>query len=249
MPHEPATSKLYEDLPRPGQAVDSCTREAIRLLPPLRTPPAIIDLGCCRGHQTIVLASHFKAPVIVVDENQAALDDMIDAARAAGVDSLIRPRLGSLSALPDARESFDLIWSENGVRTLGMERAIALWSPLLRKRGVLVVGDCSWLLPNPPAEAVTFWRDRYYPNMTDVANVHAIAQRAGLRIYDSYALPRSIWRSEYFEPLSRRIAKRREAAAADPKLDAAIHQAEIEIQMFERWGDRFQYIFYLMRRA
>jgi ubiquinone/menaquinone biosynthesis C-methylase UbiE len=247
MPTEPATSTLYEDLPRPGQGVDTCTREAIRLLPPLRTPPAILDLGCCRGHQTIVLASHFKAPVIVVDENQTALDEMLDAARAAGVASWIHPRLGSLSTLPDTKESFDLVWSENGVRTLGMEQAVALWSPLLRKRGVLVVGDCSWLAPNPPAEAEAFWRQRYYPKMTDVATVHAIAQRAGLRIYDSYALPRSIWRSEYFEPLSRRIAKRRGDAATDPGLDAAIHQAETEIQMFERWGDRFQYIFYLMR--
>lgn len=249
MPTEPATSKLYEDLPSPGQGVDSCTREAIRLLPPLRTPPAIIDLGCGRGHQTIVLASHFRAPVIAVDESQTALDDMIDAARAAGADSWIKPRLGSLSELPDARESFDLVWSENGVRTIGMKQAIALWSPLLRKRGVLVVGDCSWIHPNPPAEAAAFWRDRYYPKMVDVATVHAIAQEAGLRVYDSYALPRSIWRSEYFEPLSRRIAKRRNDAATDPRLDAAIHQAETEIQMFDRWGDRFQYMFYLMRRV
>lgn len=248
MPLDPATSKLYEDLPRPGQGVDSCTREAIRLLPPLRTPPAIIDLGCGRGHQTIVLASHFKAPVIAVDESQTALDEMIDAAHAAGVAPLVQPRLGSLSALPDARESFDLVWSENGVRTLGMERAIALWSPLLRKRGVLVVGDCSWLLPNPPAEAVAFWHDRY-PEMTDVATVHAIAQRAGLRVYDSYALPRSIWRNEYLEPLSRRIAKRRGNAADDPDLEAVIHQAETEIRMFDRWGDRFQFMFYLLRRA
>ena len=248
MPLELAISTLYEDLPRPGQGVDSCTREAIRLLPPLRTPPAIIDLGCGRGHQTIVLASHFKAPVIAVDENQSALDEMLDAARAAEVDSLIQPRLGSLSALPDAPESFDLVWSENGVNALGMERALTLWSPLLRKRGILVIGDCSWLLPNPPAEAVSFWR-HFYPAMTDVATVQALAQKVGLRIYDSYALPRSVWRSEYFEPLSRRVAKRRDEAATNPSLEAALRQAETEIQMFDRWGDRFQYVFYLMRRA
>jgi SAM-dependent methyltransferase len=248
MPLDPATSKLYEDLPRPGQGVESCTREAIRLLPPLRTPPAIIDLGCGRGHQTIVLASHFKAPVVAVDESQTALDEMMDAARAAGVESLIQPRLGPLSALPDAQESFDLVWSENGVRSLGMEKAIALWSPLLRKRGVLVVGDCSWILPNPPAEAADFWHERY-PEMTDIATVHAMANRAGLRVYDSYALPRSIWRNEYFEPLSRRIAKRRSNATINHGLDAAIHRAETEIQMFDRWGDRFQFMFYLLRRA
>jgi SAM-dependent methyltransferase len=245
---EPATSSLFEGLPRPGQGVDSCTREAIRLLPPLRTPPVIIDLGCGRGHQTIILASHFKTPVIAVDESQTALDETVDAARAAGVETLVHPRLGALSALPDAPESFDLIWSENGVRTLGMERALALWSPLLRKRGVLVIGDCSWLTPKPPEEATAFWGSNY-PSMTDVASIHILALQAGLRVYDSYALPRSIWRSEYFEPLSRRIAKQRCAATSDPHQDLALRQAEREIQMFDRWGDRFQYMFYLMRHA
>lgn len=249
MPHEPATSTLYENLPRPGQGVESCTREVIRLLPPLRTPPSILDLGCGRGHQTIVLASHFKAPVVAVDDNQTILDELMETARAAHVDSLIQPRPGALTDLPDGPESFDLVWSENGVRTLGMDTALANWAPLLRKRGVLVVGDCCWVKPNPPAEAVAYWRDRYYPRMTDVTTVHAIAQRAGLRVYDTYALPRSIWRGEYFEPLSRRIAKRRPDAASDPRLDADIHQAETEIQMFERFGDRFQYMFYLMRPA
>ena len=248
MPLKLATCTLYEDLPRPGQGADSCTREAIRLLPPLRTPPAIIDLGCGRGHQAIVLASHFKTPIIAVDENQTALDEMLDAAQAAGVGDLVHPRLGSLTTLPDAPESFDLVWSENGVHALGMERALALWAPLLRNRGIMMVGDCSWLLPNPPEDAAAFWR-QIYPSMTDVATVQALAHKAGLRIYDSYALPRSIWRNEYFEPLSRRIAKKRDEAQHNPRLDAAIRKAETEIQMFERWGDRFQYVFYLMRRA
>jgi SAM-dependent methyltransferase len=248
MRYELATNKLYEDLPRPGQGVDVCTREAIRLLPPLRTPPAIIDLGCGRGHQAVVLASHFKTPVIAVDESQCALDAMLDAAHAAGVDSLVQPRLGSLSSLPDAPESFDLVWSENGVPKLGMERALTLWAPLLRKRGILVIGDFSWLASNPPAEAVAFWRN-IFPAMTDVATIQGLAHAVGLRIYDSYVLPRSVWRSEYFEPLSRRIAKWRRDGAADPCLKEAIRQAETEIQMFDRWGDRFQYVFYLMRSS
>ncbi len=248
MPLDPAMSNIFQDLPRPGEGVDGCTRDVIQLLPPLRTPPAMIDLGCGRGHQTVILASHFRAPIIAVDDDQNALDYLVEAAEAAGVRDLVQPRLGSLTAQPDATQSYDLIWSESGIRRLGIERALALWTPMLRNRGVMVVGDCSWVLADPPEEAAAFWRNTY-PGMTDVANVHAIAKRAGLRIADSYALPRSIWRSEYFDPLARRIARRRHEGALGADLEESIHRAEAEIAMFERWGDHFQYAFYLMRRA
>lgn len=248
MPLDPATCTIFQDLPRPGGSVDGCTRDIIRLLPPLRTPPAIIDLGCGRGYQTITLAAHFKAPVIALDDDQAAIDQTIEAAAAAGVSALIQPRLGSIATLPDAPGSFDLIWSECGVHRVGLEKALGLWEPLLRPRGVMVVGACGWILPDPPAEAAGFWQ-RIYPGMTDPANVHAIAKRAGLRIDDSYSLPRSLWRKEYFEPLARRIVRCRKEGGLDAAMERRIQQAETEISMFDRWGDRFQYSYYLMRRA
>lgn len=248
MPLNTAKYNIFQDLPRPGEGVDGCTREVIRLLPPLRTPPAMMDLGCGRGYQTIALASHFKAPIVTVDENQETLDLVVDAAKAAGVASLVQPRKGSIANLPDAVQSYDLIWSECGVRQIGLEKALGLWEPLMRNRGIMVIGDCSWILPDPPEEAADFWRS-VYPGMTDIATVHAIAKRAGLRIYDSYTLPRSVWRNEYFEPLARRIARRRGEGPLSAAEEDTIRAAEAEIAMFERWGDRFQYAYYLMRRA
>jgi serine/threonine-protein kinase HipA len=226
--------------------MDGWTREIIRLLPPLRTPPAMIDLGCGRGYQTIALADHFQAKIVAVDETPRIIDQLVEAAAAAGVSELILPRLGSLADLPDAVHSYDLIWSENGVRRIGLEKALALWTPLLRNRGVMVIGDCSWVEPNPPEEAAVFWR-RAYPGMTDTASIHAAARRAGLRVYDTYAFPKSVWRTDYFEPLARRVARRRSEGPLDTETEEAIRAAEAEITMFDRWGDRFQFAFHLLR--
>lgn len=243
---DPAIARLYEDLPCQTVGANSWTREAIRRLPPLRTPPAILNLGM--GQQAIVLASHFRCPVDAVDDDAQSLDQLMDAAHAAGVAQWVRPRRAPIDQPAASPESYDLIWSENGVRPMGMAKALDQWSPLLRKRGVLVVGDCLWREANPPDEAVAFWR-RTYPAMTDDGAVHQMAKARGVRVYDSFTLPRAVWRSEYFEPLGRRIARLQGEAARDPALGAAIATAEAEIEMFGRWGDRFHYVFYLMRRV
>jgi hypothetical protein len=247
MQRSQASCRHYDDLPRPGEGLDSCTREVIRLLPPLRTPPAILGLGCRRGYQAITLAGHFKAPVTVVDDDAQSLQRLTDAAHAAGVADLLQTRVGAIDALEDAPQSYDLIWSETGVRRLGFTRALDLWQPLLRSRGVMVLGDCCWLVPDPPADAAAFW-DGIYPGMTDIASLHALAKRANMRIDDSYAIPRSVWRNEYFDPLARRVARRRKEEAA-PADSATLDMAEKEIAMFDRWGDRLQYTYFLLRRV
>lgn len=246
MASDPAIDKSYDDLPRQGVGANSWTREAILRLPPLRTPPAIINLGNGTGDQAIVLASHFRSPVEAVEDSAHSIDQMMDAARAAEVAEWIRPRLGSPAQPDDPPESYDLIWSEGGARAFGMELALKLWTPLLRKRGVLVVAECCWVLPDPPEDAVAFW-SQSFPALSDAASVPKLAQTVGLRVYDNFTVPRSVWRSEYYEPLVRRLARLRKLPS-DRSLETTTRQAETEIEMFNRWGDRLQYTFYLMRR-
>jgi serine/threonine-protein kinase HipA len=241
-----AFHKVHDDLPRQGVGADWCTREAIHRLPPLRKPPAIIDLGCGPGRHTIVLANYFHSLVNAVDNVPGYLDQMMEAAKAAGVEELIKPRCEDFSKLPDPAGTYDLIWSEGAAWILGMAKSLELWTPLLRARGVIVVSDLTWLSPNPPAEIKAFW-DKVYPSMTDLAGHIGIAHAAGLKVFDYFALPRSAWWDEYYAPLSQRTAALRDEAAKDPALAEVVANVQTEISMIERFGDRFAYVFYLMR--
>lgn len=240
--------KLHGDLPRQGVGADWCTREALKRLPPLRKPPAIIDLGCGPGRQTIVLAQHFRSPVQAVDQCAPFLEQMADAAQAAGVADLITARHEDFRTLPDAPGSFDLVWSEGATKLLGFEQAVALWAPLLRARGILVVSDYTWLADPRPPELERYWNG-VYPGMGDLQTNLARAKQAGLTVFDHFTLPRSAWWDEYYAPLSRRVAALRDDARNDPALADLLAAAQEEITLFQRWSDRYGALFYLMRLA
>jgi len=245
---EQAFIKLHGDLPRQGVGADWCTREALKRLPPLRKPPAVIDLGCGPGRQTIVLAQHFRSPIQAVDKCQLFLTQMMEAAAAAGVDQFITPRQEDFSSLRDPIGNYDLIWSEGATQVLGMEQTLKLWAPLLRPRGVMVVSECTWLADPAPAPAQSFW-SHAYPAMTDLAGNIAHAHKAGLAVFDHFTLPRSAWWDEYYAPLSRRVSALRDESQSDPALAGYLAAMQEEIALFQRWGDSYGYVFYLMRPA
>ena len=236
--------KLHGDLPRQGAGADWCTREAILRLPPLRKPPAVLDWGCGTGRQTVILAQHFRSTIQAVDGCPLFLDHMMEHARAAGVADWVQP----LAAPADPAARYDLIWSEGGASALGMAQALSLWAPLLRGRGVMALTDQTWLTSSPPPEAAAYWRDAA-PMMTDVDGAVRIAQAAGLKVYDHFVLPRSAWWDDYYAPLARRIAALRGEADANPALGQLLEARQAEISLFERCGDSYGAVFYLMRLA
>ncbi len=248
MAPSPAFLKLYGDLPRQGVGTDWCTREAIHRLPPLRKPPAILDLGCGSGRQTMVLAQHFRSPIEAVDHCQLFLDQMMDAAKASGVDEFIRPRCDNFRRLPDQPASYDLVWGEGVANLLGFATALRTWGALLRGRGIMVLSEPTWLSSRPSAQAEAFWRAAY-PEMTDIPGNLETAKKNGMAVFDHFVLPKSAWWDEYLGPLSRQASALRQAGEDDPELGGLIDDALDRISLFERYGDSFGYVFYLMRPA
>lgn len=248
MAFSPAFLELHANLPRQGVGADWCTREALRRLPPLRKPPAVIDLGCGPGRQTVVLADHFRSRIDAVDICPTFLEQLMENATAAGVADLIHPRRENFTRLPDASASFDLVWSEGSARIIGLANALTGWGRLLRPRGVLAISDCIWFADPPPAEARDFW-DRAYPGMTDLEGVRKIAREAGMTVLDHFSLPRSAWWDEYYAPLTRRIREVEERLPEDPALRDLVEATREEIAVHQRFGDSYGYAFFLLRQV
>jgi SAM-dependent methyltransferase len=231
-----------------GADADWCTAEVLRRLPPLRTPPSILDLGCGRGGQTILLASHFRCSVDAVDLRSQLLDEMMEAACAAGVGQWVRPRRESFDQLAAGPQSYDLVWCAHAAHVLGFRRSLALWGPLLHPRGVMVIGEPTWMVGDAPEELAEYCA-RAYPEMTDQAGNMRIAEANGLSVEDVVIPSRSTRWQQYYGPLSHRLANLRARPRGTRPPAKSVTRAQLQIDMFSRWGDYYRRLFYLLRPA
>lgn len=239
--------RLFSGLPRYGPGSDDSTREALRRLPGLPAAPRVLDLGCGSGKQTLVLARELGVPITAVDSHAPFLAELEAEAERQGLRHLIRTRCADFGQLEDAPGSYDLLWSEGAIYLLGWAEGLNRWRPLLAPGGRMAVTEATWLTDTPPAEAVAFWREAY-PTMGTVASNTAAAREAGYQVLDTFALPASDWRHEFYRPLRERMDALRAEAAADPGLSQVIASEEQEIALYERYGDSYGYVFYLLRR-
>lgn len=238
--------KLHEGLPRGGPGSNRSTREAIRRLPPLPESPRVLDIGCGPGQQSVVLAQELQGPTIAIDLYPPFLQACRINAELAGVVDLVEAREMSMDALDFEPESIDLIWSEGAVFILGVEAALRLWRPFLKPGAALAFSEATWLTEDPPAEAKAYWAENYPVMATAQAN-EATAEAQGYKPMDRFTLPASDWSEEYYGPLKERIEEVKPGAR--PAMAETIDETLREIEIFDRFGDCYGYVFYILKNA
>jgi SAM-dependent methyltransferase len=155
--------RLFKGMARKGPGSEASTLRALALCP-IPEQPAVADFGSGSGASTLVLAQALRVPILALDADGTALDDLWEAAQARGLLPLIRPRTGDLAHPGLAPESLDLLWSEGAIAHVGWAEGLRLWKDLLRPGGVMAITDATWLVEVPPAEARRAW-DEWYPTM------------------------------------------------------------------------------------
>ncbi|MBP1635361.1 MAG: hipA, partial [Acidobacteria bacterium] len=239
--------RLYEGLPQQGPGSDALTLEALRRLGPLPDAPRVLDLGCGSGRQTLALARALGGRVVAVDDHEPFLRELDARARAAGLSHVIETRLGDMGALDLEAASADLAWSEGAIYIVGFERGLRAWRRWLRPGGLAAVSECSWLVERPGPEVRAFW-DAAYPAMGTIARNAERARAAGYEVIDAFPLPASAWWDGYYTPLLARAEVLAAEARDHAALAEAIADVRREVELFERFGDTYGYVFYLLRR-
>ena len=240
--------ELFSDLPRLGPGGDEQTVRALSFVEGLPERPLILDLGCGVGRSALVLAEHTGGRVVGVDNSPAYLDVLAGAARERGLEGRVETRCGDMAQPPVEPGSADLIWAEGSIYILGFERGLRLWRPLLRPGGWIAATEISWLAPDPPPRALSFWRDAY-PTMQDLDGNLAALRRAGFQPEAHFALPAESWEEEYYRPLERRLAGFEAAHRDEPAAASLAAQVREEIAVFRDSGGSYSYVFYIARRT
>ncbi len=240
--------ELYEGLPRQGPGNRACAERAFALCRDLPAMPAVLDLGCGVGGQTLHLAELTRGTIVAIDCHAPHIERLRTAVAARGLGERVRPVVGDMARPGLPPESVDLVWSEGALYQLGLDTALRLCHGLLRPGGYLAFTDAVWRTRNPPPEVVASF-DLDYPTMGWVADGLAAIERAGLTLVGRFTLPDEAWWDDFYSPMERRIEVLRGRHAGDAEALAVLDQLAREPEMHRRHSDCYAYEFFVARRG
>ena len=239
--------QVFESLPRQGPGSRACAAKALALCRDLPPVPAVLDLGCGVGGQTIHLAELTSGSIVAVDSHAPSIARLKATAAELGLSQRIRPVVGDMASPGLPAASFDLVWSEGALYNIGIENALRICHGLLRPGGYLAFTDAVWRKENPPPEVKASFEDDY-PTMGRVPDVLAAIARRGFSLIDHFSLPDAAWWDDFYTPMQQHIEDLRSRYADDGEALAVLDQLAQEPTMHRRHSDYYAYEFFVVRR-
>jgi SAM-dependent methyltransferase len=242
----PIFFELYESLPRQGPGNRACAARALALCCDLSPAPAVLDLGCGVGGQTLHLAELASGSIVALDSHAPSIERLRATVAVRGFAERIQPMVGDMAEprLPPA--SFDLVWSEGALYNIGIENALRVCRGLLRAGGYLAFTDAVWRKENPPPEVKASFEDDY-PAMGRVPDVLAAIESSGFSLIGHFTLPDEAWWDDFYTPMEIRIEELRSKYGDDDEALAVLDQLAQEPEMHRRYSDYYAYEFFVAR--
>jgi trans-aconitate methyltransferase len=236
---------LFGGMEKLGPGGDAHTLHVLHLLP-RQEFGVIVDAGCGTGRQTLVLAKELGTLLHAVDSYEPFLPDLARRAKAAGVGHLVQTHCMDMKDIPSVFPRIDLLWSEGAAYNIGFSNALTTWAPAMNPGGFVVVSELSWLREQIPDAVREFFLSGY-PDMQPVRQNVAVAESAGYKVLDTYALPKETWVDGYYDILEPRAKAL--VDHPDPSVRDFAVETVREIEIFGRSEGSYGYVFYVLQRA
>jgi ubiquinone/menaquinone biosynthesis C-methylase UbiE len=201
------------------------TRKAFHMIPPLNKP-CILDIGCGSGIPTMELARLSDGQITALDIDQFLLDKLSEKIEGAGISDRVKIVKGSMFSLNFPGESFDIIWAEGSIASIGFKRGLIEWRPLMKPEGFMIVHD----------------------EASDLDEKRKMIPRCGYKLLDTLFLSEKIWWKEYYHPLEKKINKIRKPNLEKRENLRNLEKDEQELEMFKKNPQRFASIFFIMQK-
>ena len=201
------------------------TRKAFRMLPKLDNP-CILDVGCGSGISTMELARLSRGRVLGIDIDQPALDKFAKRITEMGLTDLVQAVNCSMVDMDFPDQSYDIIWSEGSIYAIGFEKGLREWKRFLKPVSFMVIHD-------------------------EQGNVDEKLQQIsnyGYELIGYFELSKDVWWAEYFAPLEKLIGETRKKYTHNPKILEELHQAQWELDMFRKYPEHNNSVYFVMKK-
>ncbi|MBM4353217.1 MAG: class I SAM-dependent methyltransferase [Deltaproteobacteria bacterium] len=239
--------EVYESLPRQGPGNRACAARALGLCRELPQSPAILDLGCGVGGQTLHLADMASGSLVAIDSHAPSIERLKAAIAKRGLAQRVSAIVGDMARPVQPLGSFDLVWSEGALYNIGLRNALHVCHGLLRPGGYLAFSDAVWRKANPPPVVKAAF-DLDYPTMGWLEDDVATIQDCGFELVGHFTLPDEAWWDDFYTPMEARIAELRVKHANDVEASATLDQLAEEPDVHRRYSDFYAYEFFVARR-
>jgi SAM-dependent methyltransferase len=240
--------EVYESIPRQGPGNRACAEKALRMCSELPPAPAVVDLGCGVGGQTLHLAELTGGTIVALDSHAPVVERLRATAAQLELSGRIHPVVGDMARPCLAPGSFDLLWSEGALYNIGIHNALAVCRELVRPGGYVAFTEAVWRKDDPPAPVKASF-DLDYPDMGRIPDVLAAIASAGLYSVGHFTLPDDAWWDDFYTPMEHRIQELRDRYVRDREALAVLDQLAGEPEMHRRFAEFYAYEFFVARRA
>lgn len=194
----------------------------------------------------MVLAKELATPVHAVDSYEPFLNDLTRRAREAGIEHLVQTHCMDMKDIAGTFQHIDLLWSEGAAYNIGFHNALTTWASAINPEGFAVVSELSWLREQVPATVREFFLSGY-PDMHPVHHNIVVAENAGYKVLNTYALPKAAWVEGYYDILEPRAKAL--VDHPDPSVREFAVETVKEIEIFGCSEGSYGYVFYVLQRA
>ncbi len=233
--------KVFQTLERWGPGSENDTKHALSLIP--TSPSRILEIGCGKGVATKVLAKYSQAQITAIDNEQPALDRLVQNFKKQGLSARLETCCSNMAELPFSNESFDLVWSEGSAYIIGVEKALMLWRPIIKNKGYLMISDLVWKTNSPSAQSIEFWNHQY-PDIQSVDTRIKQIAKAGYQVIANFPQSKAAWLN-YYNPLGERLNEL-ESEMTD---SSAFKDMRNEVNICTKFADEFGYHMFILAKV
>jgi SAM-dependent methyltransferase len=239
---------LHKNSKRQGPGGDLETEKAIELAMIDKTKKLkIADIGCGTGASSLILGSLLNADITAVDFLPDFLEILEKRAKEKGVSNKIKTLACSMDNLPFKDDEYDVIWSEGSIYNIGFENGIKAWKPYLKKGGLLVVSEITWLTDLRPKELSKHWEEEY-PEIDKASSKIAVLEKNGYCPLGYFVLPEHCWLDNYYRPLQKNFDDFLKLNRNTQEALEIVEAENFEIKLYEKYKDYFSYGVYIARK-
>lgn len=240
--------EVYEALPRQGPGDPLSTRRAFQMVEGLPGHPAILDVGCGVGKQTVDLAGLVQGRIVALDIHAGFLRILKEKTRRLPRGVSIEAVQGDMGAPPFRSGSFDLIWSEGAAYIVGFRDALDSWRSLLRPHGHLVISELVWFAREVPRELKDYWLAEY-PDIRCYEDIFEVVRECEYRLVGYFPLPARSWWTDYYTPIGKKLDDLKVRYGRDDEVGKLRDLFDREMDIHRRYAEYYGYGFFVMQRA